>query len=85
MLMTGLSWRVQSTTLLGGGTLAVYVIILIGRLAYHPQVAVGVYLAIGGAFVFACGVALSIYRERLLSLPERIANREGIFRIIDWR
>jgi hypothetical protein len=85
MLITGLSWRVQSTTLIGGGVLAVYLIILIGRLAYHPQVAVGVYLAVGGAFVFACGIALSVYRERLLSLPERIANREGIFRIIDWR
>jgi hypothetical protein len=58
---------------------------MIGRLAYHPQVAVGVYLAIGGALVFASGIALSVYRDRLLELPEKIAKHEGIFRIIGWR
>jgi hypothetical protein len=85
MLVTGLSWQVKSTTLIGGGTLTLYLIVMIGRLAYHPQVAVGVYLAIGGALVFACGIALSIYRDRLLELPDRIAKHEGIFRIIGWR
>jgi len=85
LLITGLSWRVKSTTLIGGATLTIYLIIMIGRLAYHPQVAIGVYLAIGGALVFACGVALSVYRDRLLELPERIAKRKGIFQIIGWR
>lgn len=58
---------------------------LVASLAYHPQVAIGVYLAAGGAAVFALGVALSMYRERLLELPERMANREGVFRILNWR
>ncbi|MCH5376275.1 MAG: hypothetical protein JJ992_20075, partial [Planctomycetes bacterium] len=85
MLITGLSWQVKSTTLMGGGTLTLYLIIMIGRLAYQPQVAIGVYLAIGGALVFACGIALSIYRDRLIDLPERIAKRKGIFQVIGWR
>jgi predicted membrane channel-forming protein YqfA (hemolysin III family) len=85
MLVTGLSWRAKSTTLIGGAVLMLYLVIMIGRLAWHPQIAMGVYLAAGGALVFACGIALSIYRERLLALPERIAKREGIFRVIDWR
>jgi hypothetical protein len=76
---------VKSTTLIGGGVLLVYLAIMIGRLAYHPQVAVGVYLAIGGGLVFAGGIALSVYRDRLLALPERIAQRKGVFRIFDWR
>ena len=46
---------------------------------------VGVYLAIAGAVVFACGIALSVYRERLLQLPEKIANREGVFKVLSWR
>jgi len=50
-----------------------------------PNVAMGVYLAIGGALLFAMGIALSIYRERLLALPSRIQNREGVFRILAWR
>jgi hypothetical protein len=85
MLVTGLSWRAKSPTLIGGGVLMAYLVIMIGRLAWHPQIAMDVYLAAGGTLVFACGIALSIYRERLLALPERIANREGVFRVFDWR
>jgi hypothetical protein len=85
MLVTGLSWQVKSTTLIGGGVLMLYLIVMIAHLAYQPQIAVGVYLAVGGALVFACGVGLSIYREKLLQLPEKIAKREGIFSVIGWR
>ncbi len=42
---------------------------MLASLAYRPQVAVGVYLAVGGALVFATGIALSVYREKLLKLP----------------
>jgi len=35
--------------------------------------------------IFAIGIALSIYRDRLLALPEQIAKHEGLFKIIDWR
>ena len=42
-------------------------------------------MAVGGAALFAIGIGLSVYRDRLLELPEQIANREGIFRILSWR
>ena len=85
MVVSGSSWRLRSTALVGGGSLLVYLIMVIFSIAYQPQVAVGVYLAIGGALVFACGLVLSIYRDRLLALPERIAKREGLFRVLNWR
>jgi hypothetical protein len=85
MTVTGVAWQIRATTLLGGGALTIYLIVLVASLAYHPQVAIGVYLAIGGAIVFATGVALSIYRDKLLALPDHIAKREGIFRILNWR
>lgn len=85
MLVTGYSWKVKSTTLSGGGTLFLYLLITIGQLAYRPQVATGVYLAVGGGLVFLTGVCLSMYREALLQLPDRIAKREGVFQIIGWR
>jgi hypothetical protein len=85
MTVTGVSWQTKSTTLLGGSTLTLYLIVLVWSLAYHPQVAIGVYMAVGGAILFAIGIGLSVYRDRLLELPDQIANREGIFRILSWR
>jgi hypothetical protein len=54
-------------------------------LGWQQQLAEGVYLAVGGAVLFALGIALSMYREKLLQLPEQIAKREGVFRILNWR
>ncbi len=85
MLATGCSWQIQSTAFFGGLGLLVYLVVIIGSIAYRPEVAVGVYLLVGGALLFGSGILLSIYRDRLLKLPEQISRREGIFRIIGWR
>lgn len=85
MLVTGLAWQIKSTTVWGGSSLALYLIVLVVSLAYRPQVAVGVYIAVGGAIVFAIGIVLSIYRDKLLEIPERMAKREGVFQILSWR
>jgi hypothetical protein len=58
---------------------------LIVSLLYQPQVAIGIYLVAGGAVVFLLGLLLAVYRDRLVALPQRIANREGVFRVIGWR
>lgn len=85
MLVTGFSWKVKSTTLISGASLFIYLVMIIAIIAYNPQVAVGVYLGIGGLLLFGTAVLLSIYRERLLQIPDRITNREGVFSIINWR
>jgi hypothetical protein len=85
MLVTGLSWKIKATTLWGSSALTLYLIVLIASLAYRPQVAIGVYMAVGGAIVFAIGIVLSIYRDKLLGIPEHVANRTGVFRILNWR
>jgi len=85
MLSTGCIFQVRSTTAFGCVILGLYLATLFAHLAYRPQVAVGVYLAVGGGVIFLLGLMLSIYRDRLLALPSRIAQREGVFQIIDWR
>jgi hypothetical protein len=85
MLLTGFVWQVKSTTLHGGGGLGLYLVVLIVSLGWQPQLAIGVYLAIGGGLLFASGIALSVYRDKLLAIPAKIANKEGVFRIIGWR
>lgn len=85
MLVTGYSWQIKSTTFLGGVSLVLYLIIIVVSLGWQQQLAAGVYLAVGGAVLFGLGIALSVYREKLLQLPEQVAKREGMFRILNWR
>ena len=82
---TGLAWRFRAPTIIGLGSLAVYLAVMIGQLAYHPQVAVGVYLAVGGGLLFVIAAILAAYREWLLALPDAIERRQGIFQVLDWR
>jgi hypothetical protein len=85
LLVTGYSWQIKSTTFFGGASLTLYLIIIVVSLGWQQQLAAGVYLAVGGAVLFALGIALSMYREKLLQLPEQIAKREGVFRVLNWR
>ena len=85
LLLTGFIWQVKATTLHGGSALVAYLLLVLVSLGWQQQWAIGVYLAIGGGLVFACGLALSIYRDKLLEIPERLAQREGVFQIINWR
>ena len=85
MLVTGYSWQIKSTTFLGGASLVLYLIIIVVSLGWQQQLAAGVYLAVGGGALFGLGIALSIYREKLLRLPEQIASRKGVFRMLSWR
>ncbi|MCE9544403.1 MAG: hypothetical protein K8T25_02615 [Planctomycetia bacterium] len=85
LVVTGYSWQVKATTMMGGLALVAYLIMVIVSLGWRQQIAAGVYLTIGGGVLFICGIVLSIYREKLLQLPERIAKREGLFRVLSWR
>ncbi|MDA1016242.1 MAG: hypothetical protein O3A00_17520 [Planctomycetota bacterium] len=85
LLVSGCSWQIKSTTALGGSNLMLYLLILLGSIAYRPEIAVGVYLLAGGGLIFVVGIVLSLYRDHLLALPERIAKREGLFRFFSWR
>ena len=35
--------------------------------------------------IFAAAILLSVYRDRLLALPDKIKRREGVFRVFGWR
>ena len=35
--------------------------------------------------LFAIGVLLSIYRDRLLQIPEHLRERKGLFSVLSWR
>ncbi len=85
LLLSGVAFELKSTAITGGTLLVLHLAMLLVSIGMQAQVAVGVYLAFGGAAIFAVGLLLSIHRDRLLQLPERIRRREGLFRVLAWR
>ena len=70
--------RSKRRRFLGGSALVFQLLIMIAWLHWRQQPALGVTLTIPqGGCVFGCGVLLSIYRQRILELPEQIAKHEG--------
>jgi hypothetical protein len=85
LLISGVLLQVKSTTITGVGLLVVQLVMMLVFFGMRSQLAVGVYLAAGGAVVFGTGLVLSVYRERLMELPHRIRQRQGVFRVLGWR
>jgi hypothetical protein len=86
LLATGFVFRLRATTITGACTMMVYLLTLVMYVnALQNVKTAAIWMAIGGATIFATGIGLSIYRDRLLQLPEKIQRREGIFRVLNWR
>jgi hypothetical protein len=84
LLGAGVVCRMRATTFVGATVTTVWVLSLVTLVNLQLQNA-SVYMMIGGGAFFAVAVMLSIYRDRLLALPEKVRNREGLFGVLDWR
>ncbi|HWG43009.1 MAG TPA: hypothetical protein VN688_09500 [Gemmataceae bacterium] len=86
LLATGFMCQIKSTTMSGAILLALYLVSLVLFLRVPEKLqTTAVYIMVGGGLFFAVGLVLSLYRDRLLTLPERIKRREGVFRVLTWR
>jgi hypothetical protein len=85
LLTTGFVFRLKSTTLTGTGLTALYFLSLLIFVPWSRLNAVALFITIGGGTLFVLGLILSVFRDRLLTLPERIRRREGLFRVLGWR
>jgi len=86
LLASGFVLRLRWTALTGAAMMTVYLVTLllyINMLQSAQKAAI--WMTIGGGTIFATGILLSIYRDRLLMLPEQVKRREGIFRVLSWR
>ncbi|MCA8989523.1 MAG: hypothetical protein KDA78_17885, partial [Planctomycetaceae bacterium] len=82
----GLLCKIRSMTLCGFTGLACYMGSLVMLIHLPDQLkSVSVLMMIGGGLFFGTAVLLSIYRDRLLSLPDRIKQGEGIYQVLKWR
>lgn len=86
LLATGYMFQIKSTTLSGAFLTVAYLVTLVLYLRVPENLkTTAVYIMAGGGAFFVTGLLLSLYRDRLLALPERIKRREGVFRVLTWR
>jgi hypothetical protein len=78
--------RIRWSTLTGAASLVIYVLslVLLVRLPDQLQTT-AIYMMVGGGAFFATAVLLSIYRDRLLALPQKVKSGEGVFEVLTWR
>ncbi len=86
LLATGFALQLRSTTIVGAALMMVYLVSLL-LFIHVPNMAktAAFWLTVGGGAILVTGLALSIYRDRLLTLPDRVRRREGVFRVLNWR
>lgn len=85
LLASGFVLQLKSTTLIGAGLTVLYFVTLLVYVPWGRLNTVAILITAGGGVIFGTGLVLSLYRDRLLALPERIQKREGVFRVLSWR
>jgi hypothetical protein len=85
LVTSGYLLQLKSTTLVGAALTALYFVTLLIYVPWSRLNAVAIFITVGGGTLFGTGLLLSLYRDRLLMLPERIKRREGMFRVLTWR
>jgi hypothetical protein len=85
LLATGFLFQLRSTALTGAALTAIYFLTLLIFVPWSRLNTVAVAIVVGGGLLFGTGLVLSMYRDRLLVLPEKIKRRQGIFRVLGWR
>ncbi|MFO0807901.1 MAG: hypothetical protein U0746_04690 [Gemmataceae bacterium] len=87
LLVSGSMLRIKSTTLAGVSMVTAFVVTLplYARGMLKELQTTAILMTIGGGLVFGIGLALAMFRDRLLTLPDRIRKREGVFAVLGWR
>ena len=86
LLASGFMFQIRSTTLTGAALLAIYLVTLVLYINMLENVqTAAIWMTIGGGVIFGTGILLSVYRDRLLTLPDQVKRREGIFKVLGWR
>ncbi len=85
LLTTGVLFQIRATAVNGAILTAVYFVTLLLFIPWGRLGTVALVITIGGGVLFGLGLVLSVFREHLLTLPQRIKERQGVFRVLTWR
>jgi len=64
---------------------ALYFVTLLILVPWSQLNSVAIAITVGGGVLFGFGLTLAFLRDRILELPFRIQQREGVFRVLNWR
>ena len=84
---SGICCKIRATTISGAILLGVYILSLLMLVIRVPDQlqSASVMMMVGGGLFFVTAFLMSIYRDRLISLPRRIREGEGMYRVLKWR
>ena len=85
LLATGILFQLKTTTMVGSAATILYFVTLLLFIQWARLDAVAWASLIGGGVIFGSTLILAFFRDRLLTLPDRIKRREGAFRVFNWR
>jgi hypothetical protein len=85
LVTTGFLFRLKSTTLTGTVLTVLYFSTLLIFVPWSRLNYLAAFITVGGGTLFVLGLLLSVYRDRLLALPGRIKQRQGVFSVLGWR
>ncbi len=85
LLATGLVFKLKATTIVGGLMTGLYFVTLLILVPWSQLNSVAIAITVGGGVIFGFGLVLAFFRDRILELPVRIKERQGLFRILNWR
>ncbi|MCS7166179.1 MAG: hypothetical protein RMI91_01530 [Gemmatales bacterium] len=77
--------KLKITTLVGAASIALYFCSMLIFVPWRRLNAIAWFALVVGSVLFIAGLGIGVFRERLLALPEMVRQRQGIFRVLDWR
>ena len=86
LVAAGIMCRIRSTTIVGTTGLIVYLVSLLTMIPVPEKLqSISVIMMIGGAIFFTTAILLSVYRDRIIAIPQRFRQGEGVFQVLKWR
>ncbi len=86
MLGLGIVCRIRSTSISGGILLTTFLVSLITLIRLPSQLHnASVVMMVGGGVFLGTAILMSIYRDRLVAIPQQVRDGEGVFQVLKWR
>ncbi len=86
LMAAGIMCRIRSTTIVGGVGMMIYIASLLTMIPLPEKLqSISVVMMIGGGIFFTTAILLSVYRDRIIAIPQRLRDGEGVFQVLKWR